>query len=245
MNLKVIRRSIVALLCCCSLLSAAQSPYQISWKREAAWVGGSGVGLGVSHLLHARNEPFTSIEVGKLQLSKIPRFDRFATRQYSLPAKKASDILMLSAMATPALLLLDKNIRRDAPTAVLLVTEALLLDAALTNLCKELVRRPRPFNYNPDVPLSLKMERDARQSFFSGHTSISAAATFATARIWSDYHPGSAWKPVVWISAVALPATVGFMRVKAGKHYLSDVVTGFVVGGACGLLVPRLHRRNL
>jgi membrane-associated phospholipid phosphatase len=140
--------------------------------------------------------------------------------------------------------LLDKNIRSDAPTVALLVGESMLLDLALTDLCKEIVRRPRPFCYNPDAPLSEKLNRDARQSFFSGHTSFSAAATFSAARIWSDYHPDSGWKPVVWATAAAIPATVGFLRVKAGKHYLTDVLTGFVVGGACGLLVPHFHRQN-
>jgi membrane-associated phospholipid phosphatase len=30
---------------------------------------------------------------------------------------------------------------------------------------------------------------------------------------------------------------------KGGKHFLSDVLVGFTVGAATGLLVPQLHRR--
>lgn len=230
-------------LCCFAFTTVAQNPYKISWKQESAWLGGSGVGIGVSYVLHAHNPAFTSAEVENLQLSAVPRFERFVTRQYSLPARKASDILLFSAVASPLLLMLDKDIRHDAPTAVLLVGETLVLNLAVTGLFKEIVKRPRPYCYNPEVPLSEKLQRDARKSFFSGHTSTSAAATFSAAQIWSDYHPDSSWKPVVWVAAAAIPATVGFLRVKGGKHYLTDVVAGFVVGGTCGILVPRLHRR--
>lgn len=235
---------IAFLLCCCTCTNFAQKPYKTTWKGEAAWLGGSGIGIGASALLHLHNQPFTNEQIGGLQLSAVPKFERFVTRQYSLQANKASDILLYAAAVSPALLLLDKDIRQDAPTAVLLVSESMLLDLALTSLFKEIVRRPRPYCYNPDAPLSEKLKRDARQSFFSGHTSFSAAATFSAARIWSDYHSDSGWKPVVWATAAVIPATVGFLRVKAGKHYLTDVLTGFVVGGACGLLVPHFHRQN-
>lgn len=244
MSLKGLKRIWVFLLCCCTLNASSQNPYETGWKKDLLWTAGSGVGFGVATLLHLHNQPFTQEQVAALDLSNVPRFDRFATRQYSLSAKKASDILLLSAVASPALLLLDKDIRSDAPTAVLLVGESMLLNLALTSLCKEIVQRPRPYTYNPDAPMAEKLKQDARASFFSGHTSMSAAATFSAARIWSDYHPDSSWKPVVWVTAAAIPATIGFLRVKAGKHYLTDVVTGFAVGSACGLLIPHFHRRR-
>ena len=42
--------------------------------------------------------------------------------------------------------------------------------------------------------------------------------------------------------AALAPATVGFLRVKGGKHFPTDVLTGLVVGAATGYLVPRLHK---
>ena len=235
---------IAAFLCCIALALGAQNPYGTRWKNELLWTGGSTLGMGGSLLLHRHNQPFTPAQVATLDIGNVPRFERFATRQYSLSAKTASDVLLFSAVASPALLFLDKNIRQDAPTAVLLVGESMFLNLALTSLCKEIARRPRPYNYNPAVPLADKLTKDARQSFFSGHTSMSAAATFSAARIWLDYHPDSEWKPVVWAAAAAIPATVGFLRVKAGRHYLTDVLTGFAVGSACGLLVPHFHRKR-
>jgi membrane-associated phospholipid phosphatase len=86
------------------------------------------------------------------------------------------------------------------------------------------------------------MERDARESFFSGHTSTTAAFAFSTAKIWSDHHVGSRWQPWVWVGAAAVPLTTGILRIRAGKHFPSDVLAGMAVGALCGWLVPELHR---
>lgn len=226
-----------------SMSILAQSPYKLSGPQEAAWLGGSGAGIGLSVGLHYRHQPFTPEQVAALDPGRVPAFDRYALRHYSSFARKSSDVALFSTLAIPALLLLDPDIRPDAGTVGVLLGEAFLVNTALTLTAKELVRRPRPFTYNPGVPLTDKLDRDARLSFFSGHTSTAAAMTFATAAIWSEYHPGSDWKPLVWTSAVLVPATVGYLRMRAGKHFLSDVAAGFVVGAATGWLVPYLHRR--
>lgn len=222
----------------------AQQPYQLTWPRELAIAGGSSAGIGVSLMLRPNTKAFTPDEIAALDISDVPRFDLYATRHYSASARKASDIMLFTSLAIPALLFVDADIRHDAPEVAVIVGEVFLLNTALTQLTKELSHRPRPFNYNPDVPLDPKLERDARLSFFSGHTSTTAAMCFATAKIWTDYHPDSGWKPVVWISATAIPLTVGYLRMKGGKHFLSDVLTGFIVGSATGWLVPQLHRQR-
>jgi membrane-associated phospholipid phosphatase len=222
----------------------AQKPYELAWPRELGLVGGSGAGFGISMLLRSNNQPFMPDEVAALDVSQVPKFDLYATRHYSTSAQKASDIMAIGSFALPALLFLDPAIRRDAPEVVTIVGESLLLTTALTQLTKELAHRTRPFCYNPDVPFDPKLERDARLSFFSGHTSTTAALTFTTAKIWSDHHPSSPWKPVVWTSATLIPLTVGYLRMRGGKHFLSDVLVGFVIGAGTGWLVPHLHRRK-
>ena len=193
-------------------------------------------------MLSKRNAPFSPQQLEHLSPDGVPAFDRYALRHYSRSAKKGSDVLLFGSLLIPATLLIDADVRRETPQTILLVTETLLLNTALTNLTKESARRPRPFVYNPSVPMSDKLQRDARKSFFSGHTSTVAALTFCTATIWNDYHPDSRYAPLVWSAAVALPATTGYLRMRAGKHYFSDVFTGFVVGAFTGWLIPRLHR---
>ena len=48
----------------------------------------------------------------------------------------------------------------------------------------------------------------------------------------------------MWTGAAIVPALVGFTRVKAGKHYWTDVLTGYAVGALVGTLTPFLHRRE-
>ena len=57
---------------------------------------------------------------------------------------------------------------------------------------------PRPLTYNPDVPLEVKQHAEAEESYFSGHTSNTAAYSFATAYIISSYTDSRAIKIASW-----------------------------------------------
>ena len=76
------------------------------------------------------------------------------------------------------------------------------------------------------------------------HTSLSAAGSFFAARVFSDYYPDSKWKPVVWGAAVAIPAVTGYLRVRGGRHFPTDVIAGYAVGALAGWGVPALHKRS-
>ena len=82
-------------------------------------------------------------------------------------------------------------------------------------------------------------------SFFSGHTSSTATSTFFMARILDDLHPELGTKRwLLYAGAAVPPALAGWYRIRAGKHFPSDVVAGFAFGAAVGVLVPELHRRT-
>ena len=114
----------------------------------------------------------------------------------------------------------------------------------ITNIAKHTVGRTRPFVYNPDVDVSTRTEDGSRLSFFSGHTSHTAAATFFIAKVFSDYHTNfhSAAKAGIWAFSISLPAVTGYLRVKAGKHFPTDVIAGYIVGATTGWLIPQLHK---
>ncbi len=230
-----------ATLLCATCSMQAQSPYQLSWKKEAALVVPTGALLGASFLMKARLEPLSVAQINLFNRNTVPRFDRIATYQYSHKAGKWSDYLFETSLLFPILLLADAPIRKDVWKVGLITTETLLISSTLTALTKVLAKRVRPFVYNPDTPLGEKQNKDARYSFFSGHTSGTACLSVAAAKIWSDYHPDSRWKPLVWTTALAWPAAVGILRVKAGKHFPTDVLVGYAVGFACGYFLPKLH----
>lgn len=220
----------------------ATDPYRLAWKTDLPLVLGGGLGIGTSFVLDKNKPTLTTDQINALNANDVWVIDRFATQNWSLPAQKASDFCMFGAMALPVVLLADPSVRKNIPEVGLMVFETYLCTSALTNLTKNLVHRNRPFVYNPAVAMDKKLDSDANRSFFSGHTSLTAASTFMTAKIYSGYHPNSTYKPYIWATAAAIPALTGYLRVKGGKHYLSDVIIGYLVGAGIGILVPELHK---
>jgi membrane-associated phospholipid phosphatase len=219
------------------------SPYRLSWAGDASALG---VGLAfpiVNHYLWQPNvAALTEAQIMALSRNDVSLFDRSATYNANYASRKASDIGLISSIVLPSVLFLDSDIRRDYAQVSTLYAETLLLNYLLTESTKQLVQRPRPLTYNPNVPLSEKMEQDARLSFYSGHTSTTAASTFFAAKVYSDYHPNSPALPYVWGTAALLPAAVGYLRYDGGKHFPTDIIVGYLLGAAVGFLVPELHK---
>jgi len=119
-----------------------------------------------------------------------------------------------------------------------------LYTVGLTLLTKGFTKRARPFVYNSIADLSHKTDKDARQSFFSGHTSIASAACFFVAQSAAQYSFSTSHKRLIWTSAAIVPAFVGTMRVLGGKHFPSDVITGYAIGAVLGCGIPYLHQRR-
>ena len=61
-----------------------------------------------------------------------------------------------------------------------------------------------------------------------------------------DYHPNMTrgHKIGMWTLAFGVPAYTGYLRVKGGKHFYTDVITGYAVGTFVGWLVPHLHKKE-
>jgi len=220
------------------------SLYQFSWGRDAALLG---FGLGTnttSYFLQQGLDPLTAEQINLLDPNEVSSFDRDALGNYDATSHTVSNVFLYSSLAMPGLLLLDQGCRKDAPKIGLLLAESIAVTNGITGMTKRLVKRNRPYMYNPDVPLSEKQTVNGRFSFFSGHASFSATVSFFTARVYCDYHPDSRYKPLVWGLAATLPAATSYLRYKAGKHFISDVATGYAVGALVGYFVPTLHKVN-
>ena len=82
-----------------------------------------------------------------------------------------------------------------------------------------------------------------RNSLYSGHVASATAATFFAAKVYNDYHPEFSFAKKYLIYTAAIPPLVqSYMRVKALKHFPSDILIGFIVGATCGVVVPEMHR---
>ena len=218
------------------------SPYDLSLGRGLAVGGAGAIAGGVGTLFSRRMEPLSEAEVAALDRGDVWALDRLATRKRSPVALVISDVTGYGATALPLSLLGSDRVRDNAADPGLLYVQAMLLNGGITHLVKNTARRPRPYTRNPLVPLAQKRVKDARRSFFSGHTSNAAVNAFFTAQVYSDFYPDREQRGWVWVSAALLPAVTGTTRVLSGNHYWTDVLVGYVVGAGIGVLVPRLHR---
>ncbi len=130
-------------------------------------------------------------------------------------------------------------------------TQAVTINATLTHVFKHAVRRPRPYTYDAawreqlqqDLDEGAFVEADHQLSFYSGHTSAAGAWSFALAHAISSTSDGStAVRVTPYLLATGITAGTGALRVRAHKHFPSDVLVGGLAGAAVGILVVEAHR---
>lgn len=122
----------------------------------------------------------------------------------------------------------------------LIVAEAGVVAADLTQLTKMLVGRERPFVHalQPEQKPLTGQPSDNNLSFFSGHSAeaFALAAAVGTVSTMRGYR----WAPLTWSVGGAVAATTAYLRIAADKHWLTDVVVGAMVGAGIGFAVPFL-----
>lgn len=233
-----------------------ESPYNLDLKKELALSIGGFALIGVGAFLNGGQARIDTAEVfnAMADQSKVPSFDQSALHQYNSTFLTASDILLYTAMAMPFISFVDKRVTGHAPQVITMYVEALALSTGVYQLTTGFVERKRPYVYNTDsfindkdslvaeVPFNIKLGKSSKNSFFSGHTSTAACATFFGARIFTDFRPHSKLVPWVWGAAVTVPGFVAFSRYKAGKHFPTDVMTGYAVGAFIGYMIPTIHK---
>ena len=99
---------------------------------------------------------------------------------------------------------------------------------ATSDFLKNLFHRPRPGGTLPWVTV---METTFSYSLPSGH----AVVSMVYAVILSWYYPKFSF------AFYAIAGLIGLSRIYLGVHYLTDVLMGFIIGGALGYLILKLQ----
>jgi diacylglycerol kinase family enzyme/membrane-associated phospholipid phosphatase len=160
-------------------------------------------------------------------LSRVTAGERRALDRAALSLGRAADHgLLWIAVAAGLGSRRDKWTRRAALRGL---AGMAIASASANVLAKRLVGRTRP-----DLPLGIAGRRLRTTSFPSGHAA--SAAAFAT---------GVALEvPALAVPVGGLAAVVGASRVLSRVHYPSDVLAGFALGTAAGLLTLRWWPRR-
>jgi len=170
--------------------------------------------------------------------------DRSTADNYSPKAKAASDKFFYGSMPAPLFLLFDKKIRKDAGKVGLLYLEAMAITGTVYTSASLVARRFRPYTYNPEVEMGVRRGGGGRNSFPAGHPAVVATSTFFMAKVYSDYHPEMKNKWILYTVAGGATLATGLLRIKAGQHFPTDVMTGIPIGVLTGLLVPHFHKNR-
>ncbi|MUP41035.1 phosphatase PAP2 family protein [Christiangramia aestuarii] len=233
---------LIALLSGSMNAQETRSPYKTDFWKDGSWIAGS-TALNVLGVLTIQNkDELTDSDLANLDKKDIWGINRGAAGNYSVNADELSYIPFYGSFATPLLFLLGEDERKNFGQISVMFIETMATTGAIFTITAGTVQKSRPLVYNESLPDDERKDPDAQRSFFAGHTAATAAASFFSAKVFHDYNPDSPAVPFVWAGAVAVPAYVGYLRTKAGKHFLTDNIIGFGIGAACGILVPEIHK---
>ncbi|MFK5857621.1 MAG: phosphatase PAP2 family protein [Bacteroidota bacterium] len=251
-------KKIIIFLISCSILFNADAQnkkpehvkvYNLNYKIEIpvtiGLIAANYYGFGVIR----RKPNLDANQINSLNKNDVWAFDRRALEQnYSYSSREkalaASDWGMNISIFLPSLLFLDKKIRKDWYDIILLYVETQFTGSNMYAYTGPMItERVRPFVYYPEIPLEDKLGNGTTDSFFSGHTTLTATASFFMAKVISDYHPElGAKKWLLYAAALIPPTFVGYHRYRGLKHFPTDIAVGTVVGAAVGILIPHFHK---
>jgi membrane-associated phospholipid phosphatase len=218
-------------------------PFNLDFTREAAILG-TGVAAGITAFFILDNiNPLAPDEINSLNPSDVNGFDRGAIGTFT--KDHLGDALLYGSYLLPLTFLAYEGTNRDFLELALMYGEVLLIQGSINGIVKGTVLRTRPYVYNQNTPLSEKTENRARISFFSGHTSITSAVTFFTARVFTEYIENNTTKIIIWSAAALIPAVTAVSRVNTHWHFPTDVIVGYAFGALVGYFIPELHKNRV
>ncbi|MFW5851516.1 MAG: phosphatase PAP2 family protein [Bacteroidota bacterium] len=249
----MIRLLICLFALCTYSLSAQDCPYIISQKKELISYSSLAVSFGMQIVSTKQLQKLSDTEIQNLSLDNLPKIDKKWYQDYSTKHARYSDYAagtgITTAICLQAITVFSHSHDKSSFYSHFFPIANIWLQTNLTayigtNIAKNLSSRPRPYVYRTEISIEKKKETDAYKSFFSQHTSLTAANTFMAAHVITHYYNQKWIHYSAWSLAAILPTYVGYERVMAGKHFPTDVLAGFVWGATCGLIIPQLHTKK-
>ena len=249
---------IIVLLSICSFeqvypqSSASDSsfhPYHVNY-----WVTGGILCVGALSNYLGIGKILNKVDVSRLEIQALNRdiinnIDYWALKQdpsLRNTFENYSDYTLFSSVALPVFLIFDKKIKQDWSDILLIYLETMSITTNIFEwsfLGPNFQNRLRPVTYYDQLTYDEKKSGNNRNSFYSGHVASVAASTFFMVKVYSDYNPEIGNNKYLLYSAALIPPLVlGYFRMKALKHFPSDIIVGIGVGALCGILIPEFHR---
>ena len=181
------------------------------------------------------------VSYGGLTFDKeeVNAFDRPFMNPYSKALDYTATGLELASLMTPLFLIPAPS--QDYWKLGLEYAQTVAIAWGSKELAKHLVTRYRPYMYFEGAPQDAIDDGDYKDSFFSGHATLSFAGAAFTTYNTLIYMPDSPYKWIAIGTSYALAATTAVLRLASGNHFMTDILCGAVVGTALGFLIPWLN----
>lgn len=197
-------------------------------------------------ILDDRSE-VTESDLLSLNRNDVPKFERWLLNQNPNNFEQwheYSDIVMRSSLILPVTLFANKRIRHQAFDYALMYLKAHAINANFYTLgIPQFYRKNRPIVYYDNIDIHKRTGVRLSNSFYSGHVGVTATSFFFMARVYQDLYPDRN-KIIPLAIAGSATAFVAYGRLKAAKHFVTDVLVGATIGGLIGYYTPYFHRKN-
>ncbi len=188
-------------------------------------------------------DPSTPEQVNSLKISDINSFDRMAVYSFSNTPYQISNAEFYASIPLPFIVFLfNQDTRQEYGKLSFLYWEILSVTGIFGVGGPYFIDRYRPYVYKQETAMDIRLDGVAKNSAFSGHTEIVAASVFFIAKVYSDYYPER--KFIMFSLASVATGAMGYMRIVAGGHFISDVFIGAAIGTLSGILVPHFHKNK-
>ena len=197
-------------------------------------------------------ETISDDELRALDRAVVAPIDQYALRQDYADkdrCRRISDHLLRASIGLIGLLFISKKMRQQWRQILLLYAETHAVTYTIysfTPIGPAFSNRYRPVVYYEPLPTAVRNKGNNRNSMYSGHTGNAACAGFFMAKVLNDLHPkwNNRQKAFGYLLALLPAVLVGRFRIKALKHFPSDILLAIAIGAACGILTPELHKRK-
>mgnify|MGYP002623774430 CR=1 FL=1 len=178
-------------------------------------------------------------------------WDRPLAGRYSKGADRASDIgaglaiapLVIGGYAWYG----GHSSDAEFATFTLMFLQAIGIGNGINLAVRSLEIWPRPYMYAEDASAAEKRDNakaEAYGSFFSGHATAAFTVATFTDQWFRTAYPNSPYRGIVTATAYSLAGLESVLRIAAGKHYVTDVIVGALVGTGVSLGILEMHKNR-